>query len=263
MQIVAIIPARYGSQRFPGKPLAAVAGRSLIEHVWRTTKVAKGLDAVYVATDDERIATHVTGFGGQVLMTSPDCANGTERSAAAIKQLPQKPDGVLNIQGDAILTPPWVIHAMAEALRADAAQKTDIVTPAVPLDWQMAATLEKEKEVTPASGTLVVTDHNGYALYFSKNMIPYIRKRPEACPYLRHIGLYGFRYDALMKFISLPKAVLEEVEGLEQLRALVSGMTIKVVPVDYKNRQHGSIDSPEDVVRVEAILATEGLPYEL
>jgi 3-deoxy-manno-octulosonate cytidylyltransferase (CMP-KDO synthetase) len=254
MNIAIIIPARYGSTRFPGKPLAMVAGVSLLERVWRLARAVT--PDVWIATDDARIEKAARCFHGQVLQTPTTCANGSARVAAALEQMPEV-EAVLNLQGDAVLTPPWVLSAMLDTLNTS---DTPIVTPAVALDddgWQQLA---GSKHTTPASGTLVVCDRQGNALYFSKAMIPFSRTtNPEKpAPRWRHIGLYGYHRAALQAWQALPPSPLEEAEGLEQLRALEHGLRIRVVPVDYRGRSHASIDSPEDIPRVEAIIAREG-----
>lgn len=260
MKTVVIIPARYASTRLPGKPLALIAGKSLLQRVWEISCAAEHISGVYVATDDHRVAEHAAsfrgnGFGANVIMTPQNCANGTERAAAASQQLPEKPDAIINMQGDAVLTPPWIISALAKTLQTTTA---DMVTASVALSWEQAAVFAESKKTTPASGTLVVTTPQNRALYFSKNMIPFVRKKPATCPYKRHIGIYGYRYNALQQFTALPESPLEIVEGLEQLRALENNLFIEVTPVDYQGRSHGSIDSPEDILRIEDIIRQEG-----
>ncbi len=257
MRIAVVIPARYGSSRFPGKPLAPIAGISLLERVWRLAQAAEGIDTVVIATDDDRIRTHAEGFGATVVMTPISCRNGTERVAAALAQLPDTMDAVINLQGDAVLTPPWVIAALAAELRTATAP---VVTPAVRCSEQHYAQLAEAKRTHPASGTLVVTDRQGRALYFSKALIPFIRAdhTGDFPPVWRHIGLYGYRRAALAQLLAWPEGPLEAAEQLEQLRALENGMAIQVVPVDYRGRRHWSVDSPADVKIVEQLLVEEG-----
>lgn len=257
MSTAIVIPARYGSSRFPGKPLAPIRGRSMLQRVWRIARAVQGVDSVVVATDDERIAEHARGFGADVAMTSPDCRNGTERVAEAVRALRPQPDAAINLQGDAVLTPPWVVQALADALRDDA--EAAIVTPAVHCSWAQYDAIVAAKRDHPASGTLVTFDRRGYALYFSKSVIPYLRTRAsERPPVYRHIGLYGYRRAALDRLVTLPATPLEEAEQLEQLRALEHGLPIRVVEVDYRNRTHWSVDSPADIAQVEAIIDREG-----
>jgi 3-deoxy-manno-octulosonate cytidylyltransferase (CMP-KDO synthetase) len=252
-----VIPARYGSTRFPGKPMAPVLGVSLIERVWRICRAVTGTALVCVATDDERIARFVEGFGARAVMTPVACRTGSDRTWAALQALPEHLDAAVNVQGDAVLTPPWAIQALVDVLRAD--PDSPIVTPAVRLDAERLAAFEASKVRTPASGTTVVRRADGFALYFSKRVIPYLRASGEgAAAVHRHIGIYGYRRAALERFAALPTGALETAEGLEQLRALENGIPIRVVDVDYRGRTHWSIDAPEDVAAAEAIIQAEG-----
>ncbi len=256
--IAIVVPSRYGSTRFPGKPLHPVAGRSLVRRVWDIAASVTGTAGVWVATDDDRIADHVHEFGGNVAMTPPECATGTDRVFATLQTLNNSVDAVINVQGDAVLTPPWVLQAMVDEL-ADP-DGTPMVTPAVALDRERYDQFVAAKQQNPASGTTVVVDAYMNALYFSKNVLPFIRK-PDAGPFptvYRHIGLYGYTRATLEALCSLPPSPLEKAEGLEQLRALENGIDIRVVPVDYRGRTHWSIDSPGDVTAVEEIIAREG-----
>lgn len=252
-----VIPARWGSTRFPGKPLAEIRGRTLIERVWRICAAVDGVAALAVATDDPRIAQAVEAFGGRAVMTPPDCRTGSDRTLAALQAVPDRLDAAVNVQGDAVLTPPWVVQALVDRLRAD--PESPIVTPAVRLDADRLAAFEASKRATPASGTTVVTRTDGFALYFSKRVLPFVRKPGEGMPpVFRHIGIYGYRRDALERFAALPTGVLEAAEGLEQLRALENGIPIRVVEVDYRGRTHWSIDAPEDAEAAAEIIAREG-----
>ena len=248
-----IIPARWGSTRFPGKPLAAVAGVPMVQRVWALARAAGGVDSVCIATDDVRIAEAARSFGAEAVMTPEDCRNGTERAHAAAAAMATPPDVVINLQGDAVLTPPWVIAAVADAFD-DAAVR--MATPAVDLDDAQLAALEAHKKDNPASGTTVVIDTKSDALYFSKAVIPF-RRKPEA-PVRRHIGIYGYRRETLAGLVKLPEGVLERTEGLEQLRALENGIPIRVVPVDYGGRTHWSVDSPDDQAAAEDLIGREG-----
>jgi 3-deoxy-manno-octulosonate cytidylyltransferase (CMP-KDO synthetase) len=259
MDIAIVIPARYGSRRLPGKPMAVIRGRSLLGRVWRTAKAVQGVSAVYVATDDERVAEHARSFGADVIMTDPACENGTERVWQAMTRLAGKrPDAVINLQGDAVLTPPWVVQGLVDAFLADPA--TTMVTAAVPLTWATLADLVKLKQASPTSGTTVTMDKFGRALYFSKGIIPFLRIRDETRPppVHRHIGIYGYSLAALEQMATLAQTPLEIAEQLEQLRALENGIPIKVVLVDYRGRTHGSVDAPEDIVEIEGIIDREG-----
>ena len=257
MSIAIVIPARYGSSRFPGKPLAPVAGVSLLQRVWRLARAAEAVDTIVITTDDARIRAHAEDFGATVIMTPEHCRNGTERVAAALAHLPATVDAVINLQGDAVLTPPWVMTALAQTLRTTSAP---VVTPAVLCTEAHYAELSDAKRTHPASGTLVVTDRQGRALYFSKALIPFIRAdhKGDFPPVWRHIGMYGYRREALLQLLQWPEGPLEAAEQLEQLRALENGMPIQVVPVDYRGRRHWSVDSPADVQIVEQLLVAEG-----
>ena len=258
MDIAIVIPSRYGSKRLPGKPMLPIRGRSLLNRVWAIGKAVTGVSEVYVATDDERIAEHARSFGAVPIMTSPDCENGTERAHAAIRTLAKRPDAVINLQGDAVLTPPWVVQALVDAFHADPG--ASIVTAAVHCSWEQLAALEEHKRDNPASGTLVTMDRSGRALYFSKTIIPFLRNRDTSRkpPVFRHIGIYGYSVDALDRLATLEPTPLEQAEQLEQLRALENGIPIQVVTVDYRGRTHGSVDAPGDVPVVEAIIDREG-----
>jgi 3-deoxy-manno-octulosonate cytidylyltransferase (CMP-KDO synthetase) len=258
MDIAIVIPARYGSSRLPGKPMAAIRGRSLLARVWRIAQAVQGVSAVYVATDDERVADHARSFGARVIMTDSTCENGTERAWQAMGRIDPRPDAVINLQGDAVLTPPWVVQGLVDAFHADSS--LTMVTAAVALTWQTYGDLLRLKQVSPSSGTTVTMDRWGRALYFSKGIIPYLRKKDETKPppVHRHIGIYGYSLPVLEQMSVLAPTPLEQAEGLEQLRALENGIPIKVVLVDYRGRTHGSVDSPEDIPEVEAIIDREG-----
>jgi 3-deoxy-manno-octulosonate cytidylyltransferase (CMP-KDO synthetase) len=260
MSAAIVIPARYASQRFPGKPLCQVSGVSMLERVWRIARSVRQASRVVIATEDERIRAHARSFDAEAIMTSPDCKNGTERAFDAVKRAAISEDIVLNLQGDAVLTPPWVLEAMIDEMIIDTTP--EIVTPAVRLEGAALAEFVEKKKLRPGGGTTVVFDMNKNALYFSKAVIPYVRNAGHASIY-RHIGLYGYRKEALARYTALSPSPLEETEGLEQLRALEQGMTIRVAVVDYRGRTHWSIDAPEDVAVAEAIIAREGELVEL
>lgn len=257
MKCVVVIPARYGSTRFPGKPLANIAGKSMLLRVWSLARAVKGADEVLIATDDTRILEYAESIGARVVLTPAECANGTERTACALRAIEAEPEIVVNLQGDAVLTPPWVMEALIDRLRMH--PESRIATPAVQLGWPQYRELEVNKARQQSSGTLVVFDARQQALYFSKSIIPFIRHSgDEAPPVYRHIGLYAYRHDALAEYLALPEGRLERAEGLEQLRALEHGMPVDVVVVDYKGRTHWSVDAPPDVQVVEEIITREG-----
>ncbi|CAK0768898.1 3-deoxy-manno-octulosonate cytidylyltransferase [uncultured Gammaproteobacteria bacterium] len=258
VEIDIVIPSRFGSRRFPGKPMELIRGRSLLNRVWSIARAVSGVRQVYVATDDQRIVDHAASFGAKAIMTRPECENGTERVREAIATLADKPQAVLNLQGDAVLTPPWVLQALVEAFNADPSIR--LVTPAVRCSWRQLEEITESKKVSPTSGTMVTMDKFGNALYFSKNIIPYLRiKNPDQPPPVyRHIGIYGYELNALEELATLPQTPLEIAEQLEQLRALENGIPIRVVTVDYRNRTHWSVDAPEDVTIAERIIDNEG-----
>jgi 3-deoxy-manno-octulosonate cytidylyltransferase (CMP-KDO synthetase) len=255
MSAAIIIPARYASSRFPGKPLFPVAGTPMLERVWRIATSVPHATRVVIATDDERILEAARRFDAEAIMTSPDCSNGTERVHDAVQRAAVQEDIVLNLQGDALLTPPWVLEAMIDEMILDLSP--DIVTPAVRLEGPALEEFLAQKQVTPASGTTVVFDRKRNALYFSKAVIPFMRKEGHAGIH-RHIGLYGYRKAALARYVGLAASPLEQAEGLEQLRALENGMSIRVALVDYRGRTHWSIDAPADVAIAERIIARDG-----
>jgi 3-deoxy-manno-octulosonate cytidylyltransferase (CMP-KDO synthetase) len=257
MDIAIVIPARYGSRRFPGKPLATIGGRSLLSRTWSIAKAVGGVSAIYVATEDERIADHARTIGAAAIITSEDCENGTERVREAIGTLPKPPEAVINLQGDAVLTPPWVLQSLVDALEADPA--TRLVTPAMRCSRRQLEEIAESKKQNPTSGTLVTFDKRFNALYFSKAIIPYVRSKDlDPPPVYRHIGIYGYRLDALEELASLEPTALEVAEQLEQLRALENGIPIRIVEVDYRGRTHWSVDVPEDVAIVEELIERQG-----
>jgi 3-deoxy-manno-octulosonate cytidylyltransferase (CMP-KDO synthetase) len=266
MHTAIIIPARYGSTRFPGKPLAKISGQTMLQRVVRVSlAAAEGLThtEVIVATDDERIQAHCQEIGVNSIMTSKNMRTGTDRVADAVRQMTNKPDFILNMQGDAPLTPPDFIRALIDNF---AASPCDAITLVTQLTWKQLDELRQNKLVTPFSGTTAVfNQQTGYAYWFSKHIIPTLRqeedlrKKQDKSPVFRHIGLYGYSFNMLQQFITLPESNFEQLEGLEQLRILEHGYGIRCIPVDYKNRAAMSgIDSPKDIERAEALIAQHG-----
>lgn len=245
MNTVIVIPARYGSSRFPGKPLALVAGHSLLSRVWKIAKAVPGVQRVIVATDDQRIEMHARSFGAEVVMTSASCENGTERVFEALKSLNSAADLVINFQGDAVLTPPTLIKSLVASMQSD--RSAGMGTLACQVSPELAR-----------GSTLVVFDAQQHALYFSRALIPHYRDELATRLYYKHIGIYAYRPDTLKQFVELPPSSLENSEKLEQLRALENGIAIKVALVDSAGRSLASIDTPQDVDRVEEIIAREG-----
>ena len=266
MRAILIIPARYGSTRLPGKPLTRIAGRTMLSRVCGIARAAArnhgDIDFV-VATDDARIGAHCEDIGAPWVMTPASCPSGTDRALAALRELPRAYDVVVNLQGDAPLTPPDFIAAMLQAFEADPA--IEVVTPAVRLSWPELDRLRAQKRETPFSGTCVIVDPHGNARWFSKQIIPAmrneeaLRRRGGSSPVLRHVGLYGYSRKMLETYVTLSAGYYEQLEGLEQLRVLEHGYGIRVVQVDYQGRAAMSgVDSPEDVARAEALIARHG-----
>lgn len=266
MKTTIIIPARYGSTRLPGKPLAMIAGQTMLQRVVDIARTAQGNRAdiqLLVATDDQRIMDHCRDLSVEAVMTPESCQNGTERAEMAIRQLDQEPDFILNLQGDAPLTPPDFLTAMIDSWSA---APCDMITPVTRMDWAALDKLRENKKTTPASGTCAIFDQQtGRAFWFSKNIIPLMRKeermrdQEQYSPVYRHIGLYGYSRKMLATYNTLSEGYYEALEGLEQLRALEHGYHIRCVPVDYRGRASMSgVDSPEDVARAEALIAKHG-----
>ncbi len=235
--IIGAIPARYASVRLPGKPLLLLAGRPMIEHVYRRAERADGLERVVVLTDDERIAAAVAAFGGECEMTPADCASGTDRIAHAARRW--RAAAVLNIQGDEPLIDPAVLGELARHLREH---------PEDPMATLAAPAGDAVRDDPDA--VKVVVDRRGYALYFSRAQVPYPR-RPGAAPVLLHVGVYGYRREALLELAGHRPTPLERCESLEQLRALENGMRIRVLEVAPSEP---GVDTPEDLARVETLL---------
>jgi 3-deoxy-manno-octulosonate cytidylyltransferase (CMP-KDO synthetase) len=235
MRSVIVIPARWASTRFPGKPLALIAGVSLIQRVYERAVSSKRAGAVYVATDDERIAAHVESFGGKSLSPDGDFPSGTDRIAAALKLVDIDYDVVVNVQGDEPLIDIGTVDDLIDLLRE---HDSEMAT--------MACPLGSDEEHEARDVVKVVTDERMNALYFSRAPIG---SRETA---LRHIGVYAYRRPAIERFVSLPPSPLERAESLEQLRALQHGFKIAVLKTA---RPHLGVDRPEDVARVESELA--------
>ncbi len=260
---IIIIPARYASSRYPGKPLVTLQGatgekRSLIERSWRAACSVPEADAVYVATDDMRIAEAAESFGAQVVMTDVVCANGTERCADALSRLNLDPRVVVNLQGDAPLTPPWFVSALIAAVDAGAM----MATPVLRLTPQTHARFLEDRKAGRVGGTTAVMDAQGKALYFSKEVLPYTGKRygaQDQVPAFHHVGVYAYTPTALRAYMAAGACLLEELEGLEQLRFLYHGLPVTCVEVDADGREFWELNNPEDVARIETVLKREGL----
>lgn len=238
LRTAAVIPARYGSSRFPGKVLAPLAGKPMIQYVYELAR-ASIADECLVAVDDERVASVVRSFGGRAVMTDPALPSGTDRICAALKGI--NADIVINVQGDEPLLPTSVINELIELMNRPEAYP--MATVAVPGTREALASPNKVK---------VVTDATGKALYFSRSMIPYLREGGRDMPVYLHWGIYAYRREVLEKFVKLPTGNLENCEKLEQLRALENGIPIQVL---FSDLESVGVDTPEDLVRAEAKLA--------
>lgn len=257
-KIAIIIPARYGSTRFPGKPLAKIGEKTMLQLVYENAqKAAEGFDnvSVYVTTEDQRIANHAKGIGAPCLMTSDQCPTGSDRVLEAAKQLEEKPDFVINLQGDA---PHIEVSTLVKIIGAyQSNPDLQVVTPVHRLTWDALDKLRENKKQTPFSGTTAIINSDNNALWFSKNIIPAIRKevREEALsPVYKHLGLYGYSFEALDQFCALPQGHYEQLEGLEQLRFLENGIAIYTVEI-INNSALTGIDTPEDLERFKAATA--------
>ena len=239
MKILCVIPARYASTRLPGKPLANIAGKPMIQHVYERASQARRPAKVLVATDHELVYQAVTDFGGQALMTSPDHPTGTDRLAEVARSCPEY-DLIINVQGDEPLIEPAVIDQLAAAFD----DEPELVMATL-------ATVMAEDEYDKPNAVKVVTRRNGHALYFSRSLIPYPRVPAVELPVYKHIGIYAYRRDFLLTYAALAPTPLERTESLEQLRALEHGYNIKVLLTDF---QSVGVDTPEDLERVNHIL---------
>lgn len=265
MQTVIIIPARYASSRYPGKPLAEIRGsqgepKSLIERSYSAACDVKGVDQVFVATDDGRIAQKAEQFGARVIMTPPECANGTERVAAAIAELAPTPDIIVNFQGDALLTPPDLVERLIAHMQSNPDCK--VATVAVRCSASVYRHLITDQAEGRVGGTTAVLNNAGEALYFSKRVLPHIKAGDPAesdPPVLLHVGLYAYRTDALAEYVASPPSQLELLEGLEQLRFLSASVPVAVIAVEAPDWDLIELNNPTDLPVIEAILAQRGI----
>ena len=246
MKFIGIIPARYASTRFPGKPLALLGGKPVIQHVYE--KVAAVLEAAYVATDDERIYDVVKSFGGQVVMTRTDHKSGTDRIEEAIEKIGGEWDVVVNVQGDE----PFVAKSQLDPIcHCFDDPTTQIATLGKPF--------ESMEAVQNPNSPKIVVDNMGFAMYFSRSVIPYVRGKEKSSwlthyPFLKHLGIYAYRKDVLRQVTQLPQSSLEIAESLEQLRWLQNGFKIKVGNTDVETV---GIDTPQDLERAEEFLKAQ------
>lgn len=260
MKTVILIPARYASTRYPGKPLAELtqpdgSRKSLIRMSWEAACQVKGVDAVYVATDDARIEEAARAFGADVIMTSESCENGTARCADALARSGIEADLIVNLQGDAPLTPPWFVEDLIAAMKAD--PDAQVATPVLQCDPLTYSHFVEDRHEGRVGGTTAVFDNNQHALYFSKEVIPFIdpgKVPADDIPVYHHVGVYAYRPAALAAYIGWPECTLEKLEGLEQLRFLANDVTVRCVIVEGRGRVFWELNNPTDVARIESVL---------
>ncbi len=245
LQVVCIIPSRYESSRFPGKPLADLCGKPMIQHVYERVLRAKSVSFAAVATDDERIFRAVEAFGGRAVMTAARHRSGTDRIAEAVDALGLADDAiVVNIQGDQPLFEPAQVDEVVGPLAED---------PSIPMST-LIYRIVREEEITHPNAVKTVFDEHFFALYFSRSTIPFVRDRGKKADYYKHHGIYAYRRAFLRTFTSLPEGVLERLEALEQLRALERGYRIRVVITSHDSVE---VDTPEELERVRRLITGE------
>ncbi|WP_099826317.1 3-deoxy-manno-octulosonate cytidylyltransferase [Oceaniglobus indicus] len=260
MKTVILIPARYASTRYPGKPLAMLTlpdgtRKSLIHLTWEAALAVRGVDGVHVVTDDDRIRDAAEAFGASVLMTSDTCENGTERCADALTRHGIDADLIVNVQGDAPLTPPWFVEDLIEAMRVD--QAAEVATPVVHCDALTYGHFIEDRQAGRVGGTTAVFDAKQHAMYFSKEVLPYIdpgKRMSDDLPVYHHVGIYAYRPAALAAYVGWPTGRMERLEGLEQLRFLENGRAVRCVIVEARGRVFWELNNPNDVARIETVL---------
>ena len=261
MKVIIIIPARYGSTRYPGKPLVPLRTRegkkSLIQLSWEAANKVSGISEIYVATDDKRIEEHAAAFGAKVIRTSSKCKNGTERCAEAVRNARLEAEIIINFQGDAPLTPSWFVEEIIAGLKAD--KSTDMATPVLRLDRKSYNLFFEDRKSDRVGGTTVVFDKDMYALYFSKELIPFFEiskiEQDKPIPCYHHVGVYAYRKNILREYLSWPESKLEKLEGLEQLRFLSENKKVKCVEVSSRGNVFWELNNPEDVQRIEKVIS--------
>ena len=261
MKTLIAIPARYASTRYPGKPLVTLRGpdgeKTLILRSWEAAMAVRGIDRVVVATDDDRIATHAQSFGAEVVMTSSDARNGTERCAEVAALCPGF-DVIVNLQGDAPLTPAWFVEDLVKGLAADPA--ADIATPVLRCDGRAVAGFLADRRAGRVGGTTAVFGTGVRELYFSKDLIPYTGRDytpDEPTPVFHHVGVYAYRPAALSAYPAWPIGPLETLEGLEQLRFLENDRPVLCVQVQAHGHEFWELNNPSDVPIIEAMLTKQ------
>lgn len=262
MSTVVFIPARYASTRYPGKPLVELTGatgerKSLIQRSWEAAMAVEGVDAVYVLTDDDRIRDAARAFGAEVIMTSTAARNGTERCAEAVGQLSQTPEIVVNLQGDAPLTPAWFVSDLVAHMKAE--PEAQMATPVLLTDAETLANFVTDRKAGRVGGTTAVMRRDGTAIYFSKEVLPYVGSLDTPPEVWHHVGCYAYRPAALRAYGDWPEGPLEQAEGLEQLRFVENGCPVACVKVEGKGRVFWELNNPVDVERIEGVLKKEGI----
>ncbi len=261
-RVAIIIPARFSSSRFPGKPLIPLRGvngalKSLVQRSWEAARLVGGVAEIWVATDDARIAEQARGFGALVVETPFDCRNGTERCWAAVREAGIDADIIVNLQGDSPLTPPLAIELMIDTLRSE--PHVHVVTPMIHCTPLQLDRLTADARTGRVGGTTVVFDGAADALYFSKRVLPYLPERTYDVPVYFHLGAYAYRREALEVYAEAPPSSLELVEGLEQLRFLHEGVPVRMVEIPDPPGGMWEVNNPSDIVIVEAALAERHL----
>ena len=259
MKTAIVIPARYASTRYPGKPLAELtlpdgSRKSLIHLTWEAAQAVAGGHRVLVATDDDRIRAAAEGFGAEVVMTPESCRNGTERCAAAVEAAGLDADVIVNLQGDAPLTPSWFVEALIDEM---ARGESRVTTPVLRCDAVTYGHFVEDRKAGRVGGTTAVFGADRSALYFSKEVIPWLdpaKIDPDAIPVFHHVGVYAYTRDSLTAYGTLPEGRLERLEGLEQLRFLENGWPVTCVEVEARGRVFWELNNPGDVARIESVL---------
>lgn len=243
MNVLAVIPARYASTRLPGKPLARIVGKPMIQHVYERVRQAKSVNRVVVATDDDRILQAVHGFGGEAVMTRTDHRSGSERVAEVAVQI--FADIYINVQGDEPLIEPAAVDALVQAMMEDDDASVQLATLCVPI--------QSPADIMDPNIVKVVLDFQGDALYFSRAPVPWVRDEAHRvyARHFKHLGIYAYRRAPLLEFPTLPPGELEKLEQLEQLRFLENGHKMRVAETSFDSV---SVDVPGDIARVEALI---------
>lgn len=265
MSVLIVIPARFASTRYPGKALVGLKGthgqvKPLVHRSWEAAQAVQGVDRVVIATDDDRIRQTAEGFGAEVVMTSSACENGTERCAEALDKLGGGYEIIVNLQGDAPLTPHWFVEDLVQGLKAH--PTAEVATPVLRCDGRALSGFLEDRRAGRVGATTAVFGTDFKALYFSKEVIPYTTHdypATEMTPVFHHVGVYAYRPSALAAYPRWEAGPLEALEGLEQLRFLERERPVLCVEVDARGRQFWELNNPEDVPRIEAMLADMGV----